>query len=559
MKNKSSFIIELNNKLDIVNEEDVESFFDSFASGINFLEYLDDFDSKIFNEFIKNLSEDSINKAIILIIRLLDENKKAVLRYCGKKNDNYIFDLYCDDFDKVSPSYKVLEREMYRLILSQFDYDFFIYNTLTKNIEYKSTKNFINEFEGDIDNFIKFLINKYQINDSSLSTLQSLELLKNDLLSGTADKKYSLLLNNSKYVVIDSRVVENKEGRVIIAGVDSSYSTLNNSFYLESFDGLTGLYNRQTIIDMAKNKIEALKTNVTLIVLDIDNFKECNDTFGHQYGDMVLVTTSKAIKEAIKGFGSAGRLGGDEFLIILDSTNEEIIRNIARNIRIGVQWSIPADKLEAVVTCSMGISRFPSDGVTYNELFDIADRALYIAKSKGRNCYIIYRPEIHKEYIINKKVGLKSRLDYNDDYNLIKDSLNLLEENKIEEVLNNVMKFLNVDRVSVYKYSKRLYSLGKNIELDERIDHIFKDEYNYHLNEYGYMIADNTNYLDALDRKRYDIYLAEQIGSTLEVSYKDEKNELGYICYDVFKPAKTFDRRHITFIIFLSRILLEKL
>ena len=274
---------------------------------------------------------------------------------------------------------------------------------------------------------------------------------------------------------------------------------------------------------------------------------------------MVLVTTSKAIKEAIKGFGVAGRIGGDEFLIILDSTNEEIIRNIARNIRVGVQWSIPSDRLETVVTCSMGISRFPLDGESYNELFDIADRALYIAKSKGRNCYIIYRPEIHKKFIIDKEIKTKAKINYNDDFDLIKESLKLIDENKIEEVLENIRKFLNVDKVSVYKYNKRMYSIGLNTDIDERIEFIFKDEYKSHLNEYDYMIADNTNYLDALDRKRYDIYLKEKIGSTLEVAHKENNKIIGYVCYDVFKPARTFDRRHITFIVFLSRILLEKI
>lgn len=89
--------------------------------------------------------------------------------------------------------------------------------------------------------------------------------------------------------------------------------------------------------------------------------------------------------------------------MILNTTEEEQIRKVTRSIRLGINWAVNTPELSSVVTCSMGVARSPLNATDYDSLFSLADKCLYIAKNKGRNCYIIYKPEMHDAVIIKNE------------------------------------------------------------------------------------------------------------------------------------------------------------
>lgn len=155
-------------------------------------------------------------------------------------------------------------------------------------------------------------------------------------------------------------------------------------------DGLTNLYNRR-FMEMALDR-EALlairrKTDLSVLMMDIDHFKRFNDTFGHEAGDQVLRGVAGILLHGVRAEDIACRYGGEELLLILPGTGAEIARGRAEELRRRIsemQLDIPGSGSKKV-TVSIGVATFPHAGQTAEELVRSADRALYLAKSNGRD------------------------------------------------------------------------------------------------------------------------------------------------------------------------------
>ena len=161
-------------------------------------------------------------------------------------------------------------------------------------------------------------------------------------------------------------------------------------YVLATTDGLTDLYNHRYFQEQMRMMIEASKrynSSFSLIILDIDFFKKFNDTFGHQAGDAVLRQVAQTLKKNIRSTDIACRYGGEEMSIILPNTDHEIAIFTANKICARVsskQFKLPNGR-DTSVTISLGVSTFPVDGSTSEELIEAADKRLYNAKNNGRN------------------------------------------------------------------------------------------------------------------------------------------------------------------------------
>ncbi|MEE8320542.1 MAG: GGDEF domain-containing protein [Gammaproteobacteria bacterium] len=155
------------------------------------------------------------------------------------------------------------------------------------------------------------------------------------------------------------------------------------------YDDLTGAYNRRQIIELAEREFErALRhdTDLSIMMIDIDHFKKVNDTYGHFAGDQALVRIAQELKIHLRAGDITGRLGGDEFLIILPCTTSAEARELADRLRHLVnQVCIDADDDMFCFSISVGVSTITDDISNLLELISIADRLLYSAKSAGRN------------------------------------------------------------------------------------------------------------------------------------------------------------------------------
>lgn len=164
---------------------------------------------------------------------------------------------------------------------------------------------------------------------------------------------------------------------------------------LAHHDALTGLPNRLVFEDRLRKALERARRNetrVALVFIDLNSFKAINDIHGHVAGDQVLVTTALRLKEALRESDSVARVGGDEFVVILEGlalerTLEEEAQGIAAKILAALTAPLSVGSQQQRIGASLGISVFPDHAPSLDRLIHIADQAMYAAKRSGENQY----------------------------------------------------------------------------------------------------------------------------------------------------------------------------
>jgi len=168
----------------------------------------------------------------------------------------------------------------------------------------------------------------------------------------------------------------------------------NNLSYLASHDNLTSLPNRTSFNDNFQKAIHRAKRNkckLAILFLDLNKFKEINDTFGHETGDYLLKAVAKRFKKSIREEDTIARLGGDEFAIIIyDLKNDSDIVKISEKIIKNVQKPLDINNHKLIPSTSIGISIYPDHAQDQETLLKYADQAMYIAKQKESLKYEIY-------------------------------------------------------------------------------------------------------------------------------------------------------------------------
>jgi diguanylate cyclase (GGDEF)-like protein len=159
-------------------------------------------------------------------------------------------------------------------------------------------------------------------------------------------------------------------------------------------DGLTGLLNRATIQRMIESCLTGANGKAgAFLIIDLDNFKTINDTNGHQAGDEVLISFASSMKSVLRDTDMVGRMGGDEFIVFCSGITDRAQAE-KKAVQISGSWhSVIPKGGKDHVTGSIGMAIAPQHGATYEELYTCADKALYKAKSQGRNCYVVYEGE----------------------------------------------------------------------------------------------------------------------------------------------------------------------
>jgi len=167
---------------------------------------------------------------------------------------------------------------------------------------------------------------------------------------------------------------------------------------ISSHDTLTGLPNRSLFNDRLQRSLTESARNgntLGLLVLDIDRFKEINDSQGHAIGDRLILETAKRLELLVRQYDMVARLGGDEFAIVLREIRVvQDINRIASKILNAMEAPFSIDGHSLFVSASIGISLFPSDGNSAADLLRCADLALYDAKNRGRACFRFYASEL---------------------------------------------------------------------------------------------------------------------------------------------------------------------
>jgi diguanylate cyclase (GGDEF)-like protein len=166
-------------------------------------------------------------------------------------------------------------------------------------------------------------------------------------------------------------------------------------------DPLTGLPNRSSFLGRLQQAMAGARREQSvlgLMFIDLDNFKPVNDTHGHHIGDLLLEGVAERILACLRNSDSAARLGGDEFVVLLPAVGSErdAVR-IAEKIRAALNEPFEIEDVKLKISSSTGVAVYPNHADGEQQLLKRADLAMYHAKSRGRDCVEVYRPELSKE------------------------------------------------------------------------------------------------------------------------------------------------------------------
>ena len=167
-----------------------------------------------------------------------------------------------------------------------------------------------------------------------------------------------------------------------------------------NFDALTGLPNRRMLRDRLEQDIKKCRregAKLAILFIDLDHFKEVNDTLGHDFGDVVLVEAAARIRACVRESDTVARMGGDEFTVLLSELSDaSSLERIVQAILDAMSTVFELSTERVFVSASIGITMYPQDATEVENLFKHADQALYVAKGAGRNRFSFFTPALQE-------------------------------------------------------------------------------------------------------------------------------------------------------------------
>lgn len=316
-------------------------------------------------------------------------------------------------------------------------------------------------------------------------------------------------------------------------------------YYLSdnAFDPGTGVWNKKAIHEYAVEKTLENRS-IYLAIMDVDDFKKVNDTYGHMFGDEVLSKLSEVLQGVIDSRGAVGRFGGDEFMLVFDTVDtEEELRRIFKTVSKNLQWNYK-DLVDSVpITTSCGVAKYPDDAADFEELFQKADKALYIAKAKGKNRFIIYDEAKHGK-IVNEEqsernAGIKAIASDGRKASEMSEVVMALYQNGVSalpEAMEKIRIYFDVDGVTIYRGAElhRILTAGKYINPIEKLDLALDESYLGLFDSQGVLKIGN---IEKLKNNWKDAHRQYELQETREfiqyAAYKDHK-PMAVVAFDYF-------------------------
>lgn len=467
------------------------------------------------------------------------------------------------------------ENNLYSSFLELWGEKLFIYDVRWDALQVFSggNKNRVYEFRGTLN---EFKTNTIQNKIIAQQYLPAFEELCANIANGVKSFESKMLFLNDgadperNIHVVKGRTITNSQDESIVIGCISRRNQgggkdaedAEKNFEL---DITTGLLTKKAVLDYTENLLHRKpKYNVNLCVIDIDNFKAVNDTLGHMFGDEVLAKVAGIIKDAVEGKGIVGRIGGDEMFVVLEGINNlSDLRGVLRTIRNDVEWAYKDRKEVPKVTCSIGVSTYPTDATNYDDLFQIADKMLYCAKQKGKNRYIVYAPEVHGDVLHGETevVIQNTAARRQDKEDLVLGMIEYLAKQKnrpINMILQDIGVTFGLDEIRL------VYGEGRRITLENfwsavqkeppaglYMDFVNEENFVHLYREHNLAVIDKLDLIEQLCPMTHQYMTENGIKTALIYKMNAEKHE-GYITYykmsDISRKWSDSDIANLTYI-----------
>ena len=301
-----------------------------------------------------------------------------------------------------------------------------------------------------------------------------------------------------------------------------------------------------------------------MAMIDIDNFKNVNDTYGHLYGDKVILKVAAIINSALNGRGIVGRFGGDEFFIFTNwITKESQLRSILTFIKQKVRAELGQGENSCDVTLSMGVCKYPDNGSDYDSLFNKADKCLYIAKNKGKNRYIIYDAQKHGDFLDDmgrkgfsmapiKKGETLAQEVADMSIDLIKNGSSVLDN-----VLQRACKAFEIEGIRIYNGTtgRLIEYYGNYVKLPDINDIVNTKEFLGMFDKNHYMTIVYTSNIESFNKKLYDETIQSNIGGMIYSYFTNQAGDNIIASYDTFNKGFRWNESDKNYIMTLTKVI----
>ncbi len=341
-------------------------------------------------------------------------------------------------------------------------------------------------------------------------------------------------------------------------------------------DSLTKLVNKASTYRAISERLEQREdSNISaMLVIDLDNFKLVNDNFGHLYGDAVLSQVGAALKKLFRDNDIIGRIGGDEFLVFMYGIPDtELVENRCRQLLATFRDLFEKNAPGLNVSMSVGVSLIPQHGTGYTDLFRRADEALYMAKSQGKNTFVIFNPD-NAQPMNETIIHTATRIDSDEqpgmaDSSFVRYVFRRLYESSdtigsIDDILSYVGQQLNVSRVYIFENNDDNTTCSNTFEwcndgISPEKDSLQNISYITDIpgwpevyDERGIFYCTDVSSLAPQFR---DILEPQGIKSMLQCSIRDNGAFRGYVGFDECHVNRLWTQEQINLLEFLSQVL----
>jgi len=343
-------------------------------------------------------------------------------------------------------------------------------------------------------------------------------------------------------------------------------------------DSLTKLLNKDTGRRQAEEYFARFPAGVhsALLIIDLDNFKQVNDQYGHLFGDVVLTKTAREIKKLFRSQDIVSRIGGDEFLVLMRGISDrKLVEDRCQRLLNSLRNVFQNQKNKMPLSCSIGIALSPEHGRTYYELFNKADRALYRAKAKGKNSFAIYNEEDEKQFFRKGAISLvNNHIDSDEEPGMADDNLvryafqRLYASTNVEKSVNDILELvgrkMNVSRVYVFensdddRYCNNTYEWC-NEGIEPEIQNLQGISYEEDIAGYVDMYDEKGIFycpdINELPENIYNIVAPQNIKSLLHCAIREGGKFRGYIGFDECVEQRYWTKEQIGMLMYFSEML----
>lgn len=320
-------------------------------------------------------------------------------------------------------------------------------------------------------------------------------------------------------------------------------------------DSLTGVLNRDSLIEY----VDYLVTNnipFAFSITDIDNFKHVNDTYGHLTGDKVLQRVAEECVKEVDGLATIGRYGGDEFLAVFEGRRDyDQIWNDVRTLNHALEGKNFEEVSNSRITITTGLARFPDDAKSRESIMDLADKALYRGKSKGRNCFIIYVHEKHKDILTKDRNTVKMSSTY-----LTLQAFDILtKDNDYKRIVNEIVSYLQsqltLDHVCIQSKDKMISSSVSELSRNKNFEVINQAALKEQLNASGLILNNGVLNYSTIASRLSKINSKQQVISQMVYRIKHQGVIYGYIRLENTSANRVWQNDEISLVITVARVI----